>query len=408
MSLKRIYQSEYFETIAFILLYVAVGIYTNPADPLFLNSRVPILIGILSIISLFYGLKNGILSMLIVGVVMYLYYENNWLRYFLAHLFLVLIFAQFYHYWYRKIKKANSEFDYMNNRMKELSNAFYTLKISHDILEKSYTLKPKSIRSTMESIEDIFFKEGSYYESYLNLLEKLYQVQKAVLVIKKDNSFKKVASIGGDSSLKDSDPLVQKAIQTRSTTSVSKDGDNNTKYLSIIPVYDSQKDNLIAIFAIEKMAFLDFNKDNLISISVLTSYLFDQIKQWNYFKSIGKNNYSEEDVFVFEFTRLLNVKKLHDIDSTVIVFEISNELIYHKLKDKASISLRELDKTINVVKDNKYYMLILLPLTSKLAAYETAKKIMQMANVMNDNNKDLHHFLFSVEDKELIQQYING
>jgi hypothetical protein len=260
----------------------------------------------------------------------------------------------------------------------------------------------------MESIEDIFFKEGSYYESYLNLLEKLYQVQKAVLVIKKDNSFKKVASIGGDSSLKDSDPLVQKAIQTRSTTSVSKDGDNNTKYLSIIPVYDSQKDNLIAIFAIEKMAFLDFNKDNLISISVLTSYLFDQIKQWNYFKSIGKNNYSEEDVFVFEFTRLLNVKKLHDIDSTVIVFEISNELIYHKLKDKASISLRELDKTINVVKDNKYYMLILLPLTSKLAAYETAKKIMQMANVMNDNNKDLHHFLFSVEDKELIQQYING
>ncbi|MDQ7066885.1 MAG: hypothetical protein Q9M40_02155 [Sulfurimonas sp.] len=71
---------------------------------------------------------------------------------FLVALMMTLIFSEFHYYWGQKIKQAEIQANYRGAKLDELSKAFYTLKISHDQLEKNYVVKPMSIRNSIEYI----------------------------------------------------------------------------------------------------------------------------------------------------------------------------------------------------------------------------------------------------------------
>ncbi len=75
----------------------------------------------------------------------YLYRNDDILISTLLNLF-VFLFGLFFSNLHNELDKYKIKNQYLNLRLKELTNAFFTLKISHDKLESIYIIQPASIR----------------------------------------------------------------------------------------------------------------------------------------------------------------------------------------------------------------------------------------------------------------------
>jgi glucose-6-phosphate-specific signal transduction histidine kinase len=73
------------EILIISLIMFSIGIYTNPSDPLFIDSKYGYLFYLLPILvlSLYYGLTAGIIMLSVVFIFMFLYYKDIRVSYFL-------------------------------------------------------------------------------------------------------------------------------------------------------------------------------------------------------------------------------------------------------------------------------------------------------------------------------------
>lgn len=157
-----------FESLIFGVIYIGVMLYFNPDDPCFAEEHTVITIFVIAVITLFYGYGGGIPFLLLIALFMKFYYHPFPTEAFLIDLVFVLLFAEFHHFWTRIHRQKEIKADYYENKFEELANAFYTLKISHDQLERNYVLKPMSLRNAMA---EILKKEStSEAESFSSLL----------------------------------------------------------------------------------------------------------------------------------------------------------------------------------------------------------------------------------------------
>jgi len=391
----------YFETAFVTILFIGIGVYFHPSDPLFIKNIVPILTIILIFITLFYGTRRGLLSLLLLSPIYYNYYHENMVLLFLTNLLIVLILGQFYHYWNLKYHKEKFSHSYKNDKLNELSNAFYTLKISHDILEKSYAIKPYSIRSSLKELKKFSFDKDTHYKDFLNLIENSFHVENAIVAISDKNGFKSISSTDDKSSLDLTDSLVQKSIELKESVYVSSSSfEDESKYLVVIPVINSSN-NIVALLAIDKIPFSDFNQDNIISISILLSYFMDQVNIYNN-QSNDNKEFSDKNNFIYEFNRVYELKKEYSIDSTMIVFKSTNTLVTKQIEDSIKRELRSLDKYLFTKVGKKDVFLILLPITPKESSEYIIKKISSKYNM----GKDMYEVMsFGIEQRDIIHEY---
>lgn len=395
---------SYIEAIVATVIYIAIGLYFNLSDPLFIDTTVPFLSLLLIILTLFHGLRGGLISLVLVSFVLYRYYFDEGLTLFLSHLLLILILDQFYYYWNRELKKAKAEFDYTNQRLEELSNAFYTLKISHDILEKSYTLKPHSLRSSMSILEELYFKNDSYYKNFLLLLAKSFHVEGSLLALLENESFRTVASFKDKKELDLNDALVESAINTKETSYVGdEDIDNNSLYLAVIPI--KNRDNTITdILAIDKLPFTEFNQDNIISIAILFSYFTDQVKIWDQLKKRGEESVSQHALFLHTYESVEKLQETYNSNSSVIIIKIKDSLILERMVNTLNMHLRGLDKYEIHEQNGTHVITLLLPITPKESCTEIINTILMKAKV---DEHSIDFMYFNILQKALIQRYIS-
>ena len=393
----------YIETIIITLAYIAVGIYFFPKDPLIIDSAVSFLPIILTIITLFNGSKHGILALVLTSVLLYFYYHQDMITLFLSHLLLVLILGQFYHYWYNKNRKSEQEYLFSKQRLEELSNAFYTLKISHNILEKNYALKPQSLRASIKELSREHFKNNFNYEDFLHLLNREFHAQGLIMAELKNGSFHTIASIEENKILQVNDPLVQKAIQTQETSYISEAVDKiNSLYLTVIPIKDNH-DRVIAILAIDKMPFLDFNQNNIINIAIVFSYFMDQIKLWKQIKSQGFNDLSPNALFTHSFNRMEHLQKEYGTNSCVIVFKTKDDYIEQKLTTVLNSLLRGLDVHYAFNEYTKNTIVLLLPFSPKETAANIIENILEKSKLKSE---EFEYMTFDIEQKKSVFRYI--
>ncbi len=392
---------SYIEVIFITLIYIFIGLYLSPEDPLFIDSKVTFFPLFLTIITLFYGSRHGVLSLMISTTILYFYYKDEILTLFLSNLLFILIVGQFFYYWYNKHKKSQDEFEYIMSRFNELSHSFYALKISHNILEKSYTLKPQSLRASIDTLRDQYLKNRLEYSDFLKLLNREFFVQSSLIAVLKRGKFKTLSSTKDGNRVVIDDILVQKALLSTESSYIDKEQFDlkDSRYLAVIPVKD-HKDSVTALLAIEKMPFLEFNQNSIINISIIFSYFMDQINISKSIKELGYKKIDDEAIFAYHYRTLETLYKRYKRDSTVIVFKVDDKLIERKLLKSLDRSLRGVDRYYRVDTNS---IILLLPFTPKEASENIVNNLIKVSKLRSD---ELEFMRFGVAEKELIYRYI--
>ena len=400
----KLSKHAYLETIIIVALYLSIGFFVDKNDICILEADVSYILVLLAVITLFHGMASGILAMSIIGLCMWYFYEVFDYVEYLVSLLMTLLFSEFHYYWNRKINDAVAESDYRGIKLDELSKAFYTLKISHDQLEKNYVLKPMSLRNSIGVIKDSHYDEQENYEKFLQLLEKAFRITVATVVEIKEDSFKVITCSSG-AKVEDTfdDILIQNVLDRKKPIYISDNVNQQSKYIAVIPAIE--QDTVVGLLLIEEMPFMSFNKENLISISILFEYFFNEIRKLKVLSSIENIKMVKDGDFRFEYDRLYNIKKMYGVNSITLVFKVHNRLIAERVFYSIEKLLRSLDIVTMINYEKINYIAILFPFSDKAAAFGFINRLFSKLDDINE--EDFEHMTFNFDKQELLNEYLS-
>ncbi|MBN2895811.1 MAG: hypothetical protein JXK05_08000 [Campylobacterales bacterium] len=393
----------YLETVVIMLLYFAVGYAFDPNDLCMVSQKVSFLTIIMALITLFHGLGSGLLASVMLFAAMSLGYDQFDYTFFLKEFVLVLIFGEFHYYWNRTIDQQRTVAEFTETKLFELSKAFYTLKISHDQLEKNYVFKPMSLRHAIRSIKDGVRsgEEHRTFERFLGLLQKNYAIERAFLIhVEKGRSV--VARSDAEVRIDLDDLMINEAIEKKMPIYISDHvGTLQSAYLAAIPAL--YRHEVCLLLVIEKMPFLSFNKDNLISISILLSYLYEELQKVKILEGIADFFPWFQENFRFELYRLSDLNRIYRVHSTVLAFVIDDPLDAHRLQSCVGKNLRSLDVMSHFVNGERTVLCVLFPFADEASAQGFVKRIFELLHV----EQGLFRYdMFDLSQLDLLQRYI--
>mgnify|MGYP000586539381 CR=1 FL=1 len=393
----------YIETFVVVALVLLAGYMFDAADPLLIKYEITYIILIMVIITLFHGISNGLFALVLLSAFMKLYYDVFPIREFLHMLILVLVLGEFNYFWNRKIIQNTSKNAYLRIKLDELSNAFYTLKISHDQLEKNYVFKPMSLRNSIRIIKDTYSKEEDYYTEFLTLLKKSFSVSDAQLCYSLKDKLYDVTDKMASRPIGLDDPMVEMAMVKKSPMYVSsQEVKNNSKYLAVIPAVAN--DRVKGMLLIRKMPFLSFNKDTLITISVLIAYFLDELEKWKAIKLERASSSVLNDEFAFELKRLYKLFVDYEVESTVLVIKTDDELLSHLILEMIQKNLRSLDLLSSHRSLDTYVLSVLFPFADDASAEGFFKRLLALLK-LQDGDERLAVSFFDISEITIIQRY---
>jgi len=429
--LKFLHDYAYVETLIIISVYLLIGYLIDPKDICLLDGEISYILILLSIITLFHGFENGILAMGIIAFAMWYFYPSFAYTQFLIALMMTMIFSEFHYYWTKKIKAAEIMSDYRGEKLDELSKAFYTLKISHDQLEKNYVVKPMSIRNSIEYIINendkisksttVKEKKTLYYQSFLGLLEKSFSVKSAFVLYRsdiKDDTFLNVKNTdivfceNCDEINKEfvfSNYLVDKAINRNTPIYISDENgepdsrnEGNNKFLAAMPSIQNNQVNEVLV--IQKMSFMAFNRENLTSISLLLEYFSIEIRKKSILFDKDELSIVPDENYRFEYSRLKTLYKKYNVNSIMLVLRIDNELQATRIYEKIQKMLRSLDMVTMIDgKNGLYYISLMFPLHDKAAALGYMNRLLNSLD--EERDKKFYYMTFDLSKTELLNKY---
>ena len=321
---------------------------------------------------------------------------------------MTLILGEFHFYWYRKNLKASQELYYAQLKLDEITRAFYTLKLSHDQLERTYVTKPMSLRSAISNIEKIAKreKERAVHE-FLQFVKINFSVESSVLVFMER---KKIESSYGEADFSSDDPMVEKAISSQSAVYISEaESETGSRYLAVLPFFNTQEHRPHALFCIEKMPFLAFNRDNLIAISILVSYFIDELHKMVNLKNIDIDLPVDDDM-LYEILRLNKFHQKFGVNATLLIFKVSDQLLSHLLDEKIKKSLRALDMysqfTQSKGENVQNIFFLLFPFADTPSAQGFVNRLFQLLDIdATTKKRDIVYSIFNIKDMDLAITY---
>jgi len=423
--LRKTEKYVYAETFFLITVFLIIGYFVNPEDICLLEDQVPYLLVLLSVITLFHGFESGMFALGIIATSMWFFYESFPYVAFLVNLLMVMIFSEFYYFWTNQIKELKANNTYKTTKLTELANAFYTLKISHDQLEKNYVLKPMSIRSAIEEI--LYGKKSAnktqedYFKDFLSLLEKSFDLQGGFILypekdpqeyLMEENIKICYSSLSGKYEMGEifQEYIVNKAINYKRAVYVSdingspalRKEEEDSKFLAAIPII--YEENTLALLVIERMSFMAFNKENLISLSILFEYLLISSLKKRLLKDKKQLLFIDNTEFRYEYIRTSLLQEKYGIHSTVMVFKIKNQIQALKLFEKSQKMLRSLDLLTQYQHNGVYNLIFLFPMSDKASAIGFLNRL--QSTLHDERDKKFEHMLFAIQEESLLQTYI--
>lgn len=385
-------------------IYLLIGYYTDPEDVCMLKGDLFLLAILMAVITLFHGIVDGLLGMTVIAIAMKLFYPQFLYQVYLNHLVLVLIFGEFHYYWNRSINQKTVEIDYLKSKLDELGKAFYTLKISHDQLEKNYVLKPMSLRNSIRSIRESFDEEQGY-ELFVTLLQKSFGVSEALLCAYDDGVFKTLAK-SENARLIEDDTMLEMAIEKRRPIYVSSaEVNTNSNYLGVIPILT--RDELTGLLMISDMPFLSFTKDNLISISILSTYFFDEVGKLKALEKMDASELLFTREFEFELLRLGTMQQNFGTDSAVLILKTEDELLAHRLEEAIRKNLRTLDMLSTIHTETFTAIAMLFPFADRSSGEGFLKRLFEQMH-LEETAAGIESSFFDMRQSALIRAYVRG
>ena len=430
---KIIHSYAYAETLALVSLFLLIGYYSDPKDMCLLNADIPYVIIILTVIILFHGFESGVLALTIISLSMWLFYSTFHYTSFLVFLLMTLLLSQFHYYWSMRLQQAEVDAEYKSQKLAELSRAFYSLKISHDQLEKNYVVKPMSIRNAISHIlninnqlahdEELIDKQKALHHNLLELLEKSFNLTVGYIVYYKDaaqnnpereftQEYLEVTGIGTDEEMELSsmlkDYIINKSIVRKSPVYISDEAGEpsminkeESKYLASIPALINNK--IVSILIIEKMPFMFFNREYLTSATIIHEYFALETH-----KSIELTHFQELDLldnkeFKFEIFRMKKLYTQYKVNSVLLVLRTTSELRISRLMEQLNKMLRSLDMLDLVHFKKNYFITILLPMHDKSSATGLLGRLRTL--LKDEKEKEFDYMTFDMRQLDLLNKY---
>ncbi|MDD5400073.1 MAG: PelD GGDEF domain-containing protein [Sulfurimonas sp.] len=403
---KKLHDYAYFETIVIVSLYLVVGYIIDSNDICMTAGNIPYMLILLAVITLFHGFESGMIATGILASAMWYFYPVFLYVDFLISLMMTLIFSEFHYYWTKRIREAQTNSQYYEIKLNELSKAFYTLKTSHDQLEKNYVIKPMSLRHSIRIIKESNIIQEDKYENFLKLLETSYNVSIATIVYKQDigDNFKIISkTVDTIEDINFKDLLIIDALEKRKPVYISDEATKKSKYIAVIPALYMEE--IVGLLLIEKMPFMSFNKENLTSVSILFEYFSNEMRKQKILIEHTDLGVITDDEFRFEYFRLYDLYKHYRIDSISFVFKIKDPLLVERLYTTTQKLLRSLD-IVTLVKQEKYqYVVLLFPFADKASAFGFMNRLLNRLGDVKE--KDFEYMTFDFSKMNLLEKYLN-
>ena len=419
----------YAETLSLVLLFLLIGYYMNPEDICLLNANVPYVIIILTVVTLFHGFESGVLALSMISLVMWFFYPTfNYVE-FLIFLLMMLILSQFHYYWMSRLRKAEVDAEYKSQKLAELSRAFYSLKISHDQLEKNYVVKPMSIRNAIKYIlsmndeivkdETVEDKQKAFHINLLQLLEKSFNLKTGHIIYLKngyeeDFIYENVAvvSIGTDEEIDLESMLknyiIDRSIARKAPVYISDEAGEasvinkeKSKYIASIPALINN--DIVSVLVIEKMPFMFFNREYLTSATIIHEYFAMQTNKSVQLANFANVELIDDKEFKFELFRMKKLHSDYKVNSILLVLRTSSELRTARLFDKIERMLRSLDMIHLVRFKENYFLTILLPMNDKGSALGLLNRLLN--TLEDENDKKFDYMTFNMQQLALLNKY---
>ena len=428
--LNKIRKYAYLETAGIVGIFLLIGYILNPHDVCFIQTQISYALILLAIVTLFHGFENGLIAIGMLSGAMWFFYPEFPYTNFLVLLLMTMIFSEFHYYWTKKIKELQVEANYKTTKLNELSKAFYSLKISHDQLEKNYVVKPMSIRGAIEEIiqEDSTLGKNKtdenvaqFYKNFLELLERSFNVNSALIIHRNQSHEDEELSVNNSSITYSTlceeyskeeitaSYLFNRALNFQQPIYVSDkagepslDSKEDSQFLVAIPFTLGK--HVASVLLIDRMPFMAFNKENLISISILLEYLSITITQTHTSDDFYKITAVKEQSFLYEYNRLRYIYDKYSVNSSMMVLKLESELQTLKVHKQISQMLRALDLVTVAAYNDVHYIILLFPLSDKSSAMGFLKRLQHNIKYEKDKHFEVMHF--GLKQVELLNKYI--
>ena len=429
---KRSVYRQGFEVVIFTLIISFIGYFVEPKDPLLIDYTFSFLILWLAIVTLFYGLTMGLVMWGTFSIfALFTYADDPRFTFFLLeNLFFVFLYGLFFSNLHSRINKLTIRSKYLQLRLKELTNAFFTLKISHDKLESTYISQPASIRFVISDLLESSEHNSpeSSATNTLKILEKFFMVKSAMIWRVKNGSLHSYLSSNGDidKNVNVNDKLIQESLQFRKAMYLKDLEDKEqTNYIYAVPFLD-KRDDVVEILIIKNIPFLFYHEDILLKINVVFTYIWteykkraslDKVRQNDKEKVELVNNHERQDIvdFKLEVVRLNNILKDFDVDSRVYAVSTHNPYLHEAISDYfyQNELLQILDQYVSIECKGRYLHLVLFPFVSKSGIFKPSKDfdnaLEEIENQikMESIDEGLRHKLGSQNYEKMITKHIS-
>jgi len=248
--------------------------------------------------------------------------------------------------WRRRSGQAEAENQYLRHRLKEFSNDYHVLKVSHGQLEEYMAGQRLSLRQALQDLQPVLSSSDDGLQAGSELMAVFAQfcsVQIAGLYAIDENTVLKnepVATHGDMFALPGDDPLLNLAIEERKLVSVKVESLANdtheSELLAVVPLVDAQG-QLHGVLAIKDMHFMAFQQDNLNILALLGGYIGDMLT-----RSRGQSH-SNTGWFSAELDTALRFARSHSVQSALVCIRLIENNQSETVIDFVTSSIRSLD-----------------------------------------------------------------
>ncbi|MBL1273357.1 MAG: hypothetical protein ACI92B_000263 [Marinobacter maritimus] len=378
---------KWFETIAITALFIAMGFWNRPENPLFVEDIFPWPVLATLIAGLRYGFFMALVSSTLILATAGLLLRadllpGNQLPYIwgVGVMTAGLLAGEFRDYWDRRIEKLVAANQYRHTRLEEFTRNFYLLKVSHDRLEQQLAGSSNSLREALRRLySEISYAQGSGLnretgELLMRLLVRYGQLQVAAIYPVNGGRLAEtpVASIGNFHQVPAGDPLLSHALQEQTLVSVHTEyrdnrGNLDTNLLLALPLIDSEN-TMIGMVTVESMPFFSFQPKTLRLLAIMAGHMADMIQEH---LRIPEQSTSDWRHFEFQLARVISDAREHKLPSALIHFTFTDATTAAHITQRMQQMRRGLDVIASPSNAPENQLAILLPLTDELgcAAY---------------------------------------
>ena len=350
------------ESLLLPVLGIALGIWLNPLDPLWVESGFPWIWMAPMVLALRYGPFPGLAGAAMLLIAWLAIHLGPWNLYagagfpkifFLGGLILVMLCGEFSSLWVARARRAETTQIYLDQRLEYVTHQYYLLRLSHDRLEQDLISRPMSMREALTTLRQITLESSGTLpgaDALLRLLAQYCQLEVAALYATETQLTERlrtitlglarepVACLGQPVPLDLADPMLKRTLDDRSMWHVRntpetappgaadnsrKTGPNaapQSRYVIVAPLttFDGER---VGLLAVERLPFFALHNETLQTLDLLLGYYTDGLAMRRLAAPVIAAWPDCPPEFASELARLTRVARDSLIGSLIIALE---------------------------------------------------------------------------------------